>query len=171
VITHSTPGRAQHPLEIVVTAGSGSGPTPIAAFDHALIEAGIANYNLLCLSSVIPAGSRVVRRRFEQPAEEYGHRLYAVLAHLETRIHGESVWAGLGWVQASDSGKGLLVEIHGTSRRVVERGIERSLAAMVAHRGEPYGPIQSEIIGIECHAEPVSALVAAVYQSRGWTED
>ncbi len=104
----------------------------------------------------------MVRRSFQAPPEEYGHRLYVVLAHLETRIHGESAWAGLGWVQAPESGKGLLVEIHGTSRRAVESGIERSLAKMVANRREPYGPPESAIVGIECHIEPVSALVAAV---------
>jgi len=113
---HDTADAANSGLEIVITAGTGSGPTPIAAFDHALIDAGIANYNLLCLSSVLSAGSRVVRRKFQAPQqEEYGHRLYVVLAHLETRIHGESVWAGLGWIQVPDSGKGLLVEIHSTS--------------------------------------------------------
>lgn len=159
---------AEGGLEIVITGGTGSGPTPMAAFDHALLNAGIANYNLLYLSSVLPPGSRLVRRAFRAPHEEYGHRLYVVLAHLETRIHGESVWAGLGWVQAPDSGKGLIVEINGTSRRAVERGIARSLEAMVANRHEPYGPIDSEITGIECHSEPVCALVAAVYQSRGW---
>ncbi len=37
-----------------------------------------------------PPSSRVVRRSFQAPPEEYGHRLYVVLAHLETRIHGES---------------------------------------------------------------------------------
>lgn len=162
---------AQSGLEIVIAAGTSSGPTQRAAFDHALLEAGIANYNLLYLSSVVPAGSRVVRRSFRAPPEEYGHRLYVVLAHAETRVHGESVWAGLGWVQAPDTGKGLLVEIEGTSRRAVERGIERSLAAMVANRHETYGPIESEIVGIECRAEPVCALVAAVYQSRGWSRD
>lgn len=158
-------------LEIVVTRGTGSGPTPIAAFDQALLDAGIANYNLLYLTSVLPAGSRVVRRAFQAPREEYGHRLYVVLAHRETRIHGESVWAGLGWVQAPETGKGLLVEMHGTSERAVERGIGRSLEAMVANRHEAYGPIDSEMTGIECHVEPVCALVAAVYQSRGWSRD
>lgn len=168
---HDDSRTVENGLEIVITSGTGSGPTPIAAFDHALLNAGIANYNLLYLSSVLPAGSRVVRRPFQAPREEFGHRLYVVLAHLETHIHGESVCAGLGWVQAPETGKGLLVEIHGTSHRAVERGIERSLKAMVANRHEPYGPIDSEITGIECRAEPVCALVAAVYQSRGWPRD
>ena len=156
-------------MRIVITGATASGPTAISAFDHALIRAGIANYNLLPLSSVIPPGSLIERGVFRAPAEQYGHRLYVVLARQDARIHGEWAWAGLGWVQAAETGKGLLVEIHGTSRRVVERGIERSLEAMVANRGEPYGPIESEIVGIECHTEPVCALVAAVFGSRDWS--
>jgi pyruvoyl-dependent arginine decarboxylase (PvlArgDC) len=117
---------------------------------------------------VIPPGSVIERRRFSAPAGEYGHRLYVVLARQDARIHGESACAGLGWVQAPDSGKGLLVEVHGTSRRVVERGIERSLATMVANRSDHYGPVADEVVAIECHADPVCALVAAVFMSQGW---
>ena len=117
-------------MKIIVTSGAASGPTPISAFDHALISAGIANYNLLYLSSIIPPGATIERRRFVAPPAQYGHRLFVVLSRQDARIHGESAWAGLGWVQAPDSGKGLLVEVHGTSRQVVERGIERSLTAM-----------------------------------------
>ncbi len=156
-------------MQIVITSGTGSAPTPISAFDHALIGAGIADYNLLLLSSVIPPGSVIERRAFVAPPGQYGHRLFVVMARQDARIHGESAWAGLGWVQAPATGKGLLVEVRGTSRRVVERGIERSLAAMVANRGEAYGPIQSEIVGIECHADPVCALVAAVFAAQGWS--
>jgi arginine decarboxylase len=155
-------------MKIIVTSGAASGPTPISAFDHALISAGIANYNLLYLSSVIPPGATIERRRFVAPPAQYGHRLFVVLSRQDARIHGESAWAGLGWVQAPDSGKGLLVEVHGTSRQVVERGIERSLTAMIANRGEVYGPVQSELVGIECHTEAVCALVAAVFGAQGW---
>ena len=157
-------------LRIAIVSGVGTAPTRIAAFDQALINAGIANYNLLLLSSVIPAGSIIERRRFIAPSAEYGHRLFVVLARHDTRIHGEHAWAGLGWVRDPQSGKGLLVEVSGTGRRVVERGIERSLEVMVANRHERYGPVHSEIVGIECQSEHVCAIVAAVYASQGWEE-
>lgn len=51
--SHSArPGRDG--IEVAITAGTGGGPTPIAAFDHILLNAGVANYNPLCLSSVLP---------------------------------------------------------------------------------------------------------------------
>jgi hypothetical protein len=50
-------------MEIYLSTGIGEGPTPLAAFDAAL-NAGIANYNLIVLSSVIPARSVMRRAKF-----------------------------------------------------------------------------------------------------------
>ncbi len=44
-------------MKIKVTYGIGEGATKLAAFDRALFDAGIANYNLIKLSSVIPENS------------------------------------------------------------------------------------------------------------------
>jgi len=46
-------------LDITVRTGSGTARTPLAAFDAALLSAGVANFNLVTLSSVIPPHSRV----------------------------------------------------------------------------------------------------------------
>ncbi len=48
---------------IALAAGLGEGPTQLAAFDAALRDAGVANYNRICLSSVIPPGSVIERRK------------------------------------------------------------------------------------------------------------
>lgn len=44
---------------IRVASGAGSGPTELAAYDAALVAAGAGQYNLVRLSSVIPAGATV----------------------------------------------------------------------------------------------------------------
>ena len=49
--------RATQTMQIHLASGVGSGPTELAAFDAALAAAGVANYNLLYLSSVIPPAS------------------------------------------------------------------------------------------------------------------
>ena len=38
---------------------TGTGRTLLAAFDDALLAAGVANFNLITLSSVIPPGSSI----------------------------------------------------------------------------------------------------------------
>jgi len=155
-------------MEIIVTSGTGSGPTPLAAFDAALLATGVANYNLICLSSIIPPGSVIQRIAYTSPESDFGKRLYVVMArHTETQP-GKSAWTGLGWVQNADAGNGLFVEQDGSSQGDVESSIRATLAAMTATRKQSFGPIQSEIAGIECQDRPVCAVVIAVFKSQGW---
>jgi arginine decarboxylase len=155
-------------LEIQVTTGTGEGPTPLAAFDAALRDAGVANYNLILLSSVIPGGSVVRKASYVTPSQEYGHRLYVVLARAETAAVGSAAWAGLGWTQEPATGRGLFVELHGGERQQVDNDIKATLDAMIASRPLAYGDIRSEIVGIECRAMPVCAVAVAIYRSEPW---
>lgn len=155
-------------MRIKITSAVGSGPTTLAAFDAALQKAGIENYNLIPLSSVIPTGAALERTRVSTPPGEYGHRLYVVMARHVTSEVGEEAWAGLGWTQEPESGRGLFVELHGTSKRCVETAIESTLDSMKAARNYDYGKNDSEIAGITCEGEPVCALAIAVYASAGW---
>ena len=155
-------------MEIYLSTGIGEGPTPLAAFDAALINAGIANYNLIVLSSVIPARSVMRRTKYVAKADEYGYRLYLVMARHEEQQAGKSAWAGLGWTQEPRSGRGLFVEMHGSDRDSVQRDIHVTLESMIASRPLPYCSIESQVVGIECRDKPVCALSVAVYQSQGW---
>src|SRR5689334_6854391 len=111
-------------MKITVAAGAGEGPTAVAAFDAALRAAGVENYNLIPLSSIIPPGSRVERAAFVTPADEYGHRLYVVMARCDEHVAGAEAWAGVGWAQEPESGRGLFVELCATSKNDVEAAIE-----------------------------------------------
>jgi arginine decarboxylase len=157
-------------LQITLTTGVGEGPTPVAAFDQALLNAGVANYNLIYLSSVIPPNSVIRRARFESPPDEYGHRLYVVIARHDQHQPGHAAWAGVGWTQEEKTGRGLFVELHGSNRASVEADIQASLRFMKSKRSLAYGVIDSEIVGIECRGQPVCALAIAVYKSKGWED-
>lgn len=157
-------------LRIRIASGVGRGPTPLAAFDAALRKAGLENYNLIPLSSVIPSGAELERSRSSPPPGHYGDRLYVVMArHDATRV-GEEAWAGLGWTQEDGSGRGLFVELHGSSRGAVEKEIESTLEAMKQARPLDYGKNEAEIAGIVCEGEAACALVVASYASEGWTD-
>ncbi len=99
-------------MDIHVGSGVGLGPTKMAAFDAALYMAGAANYNLLRLSSVIPPGSNVVAYEASIPElpGKWGDRLYAVMAEMRVDTPNVEAWAGIGWVQDAETGKGLFVE-------------------------------------------------------------
>jgi arginine decarboxylase len=150
---------------IRVTTGIGAGPTAQAAFDAALRQAGVANYNLLGFSSIIPTGARIERTRPNSNAGEYGHRLYVVLSRRFEREPGKIAWAGLGWTQDKSSGRGLFVESDGPSLGVVEQEIDLTLQVMKSARSIPFGENETEIAGIECQHQPVCAVALAVYHS------
>ena len=106
-------------MQIVVSHGTGEGPTPLAAFDKALLGAGVENYNLIRLSSVIPPGVTIARNRFVSDPDEYGRRLYVVMAEQRAVEPGRGAYAGLGWLQEPGDGRGLFVECEGRSHAAV----------------------------------------------------
>ncbi len=154
-------------VEIYVTSGAGEGTTPLAAFDQALTRAGIANCNLMYLSSVIPPG--VCLRQGQPPLlGGWGDRLYVVIAQQREVVTGTEAWAGIGWVQELGSGRGLFVEHHGNSQHQVEAQIHETMQSMLAYRDGDWGDIDFVTVGITCEKNPVCAVAAAVYQAEPW---
>jgi arginine decarboxylase len=156
-------------LIIRIASAVGTGPTELGAFDAALQNAGVENYNLIPLSSVIPPAATLELARFTTPPSEYGDRLYVVMAREAASTVGEEAWAGLGWTQEDGTGRGLFVELHGSSKRSVDTAIESTLDSMKASRPYDYGKTESEVTGITCQGDPVCALVIAIYSSEPWS--
>ncbi|MEI6040094.1 MAG: pyruvoyl-dependent arginine decarboxylase [Candidatus Berkelbacteria bacterium] len=155
-------------MKICITKGQGTGNTELSAFDEALHKAGIANYNLIRLSSVIPVGSEVDFCQLTgNGKDEFGYKLYVVYAQQRESVPGKEAWAGIGWVQAED-GRGLFVEHEGSSESEVHDLIQNSLTDMVKYRSDSFGLIQYAIVGTKCEDKPVCAFIAAVYQSESW---
>lgn len=156
-------------MEIPVVAAVGRGPTELAAFDAALVEAGIADRNLIYLSSVLPPGShpQQVPRLTSSPGG-WGDRLYCVMAQHRTSIPGAQAWAGVGWVR-DRTGRGLLVEHEAEDEATLRATVATSLAALVANRGGVHLP-QSDLVvsGAVCDGTPVCALVVAVFEAASW---
>jgi arginine decarboxylase len=155
---------------ITVTDGIGTGRTPLSAFDAALAAAGVANFNLVQLSSVIPADATVLVGRPDRGwAGSWGDRLYCVYAYRTAVEPAEQAWAGIGWVVAADgSGRGLFVEHADTSEDAVRTSIEASLADLVATRGGGFGEPQVRVRGTACVSGPATAVVIASYRADGW---
>lgn len=176
-LTSETPFDAGHPKAkptirtIEVASGIGSGPTKLAAFDAALQSAGVANMNLIVLSSVIPPGTKVipVEDGASQSEAEWGDRLYVVMAEMRVEEPGQQAWAGVGWAQEPDSGKGLFVEHEGHSQAEVRHDLEATLSSMARTRDGGFGPHDYAVQGTMCRDEPACALVVAVYGSAPWS--
>ena len=156
-------------VDIILTTGTGQGPTELSAFDSALNSAGISNLNLIHLSSVIPNNSKIIGKKYYTDPKEYGYKAYCVFSRNITSERGKKVYAGLGWLMKSDdSNGGLFVEHQGSSEEEVKQAIINSLTRMQEYRKEKYDKIQMKIVGIECNDKPVCALVCAIYKTEGW---
>jgi len=159
-------------MQIHIASSNGTGPTALAAFDAALNANGIANYNLLQLSSVIPPQSEVVVQPQAIPAElmpgTWGDRLYVVMAEQRTDVVNQEAWAGIGWVQDPETKKGLFVEHEGFSEHAVRSDITTTLTALMKTRGVDFGEIHMVVTGTTCTYMPVCAMAVAVYQASDW---
>jgi arginine decarboxylase len=153
-------------LMIHIVAGTGEGVTKLDAFDSALFDAGIANFNLIRLSSIIPPYAHILEADVDlkNDIQEYGNFLYIVYADMRVDKPGDFAWAGLGWTQVIGMGKrGLFVEHEGSTKNDVVDLIHKSLYGMTSRRNEQYGSVSHRTIGIQCKEKPVCAVVAATF--------
>ncbi|WP_020015366.1 pyruvoyl-dependent arginine decarboxylase [Promicromonospora sukumoe] len=159
-------------LTIRVSSGSGTGRTPLAAFDSALAAAGVSDFNLVRLSSIVPPGAAVreVEGR-DQPRGQHGDLLFCVYAQAHTSLPGHEAWAGIAWSRHEDgSGAGLFVEHEGPSHEQVSADLTHSLQDLSATRGNRYHPEGRQVTGITCVTMPVCAVVVATYRHVGWQD-
>lgn len=156
-------------MHIQISEGIGIGPTELSAFDQALVRAGVANYNLIYLSSVLPPNSVVAYAgEPKHPGGTWGDRLYVVMAQKRVSVRNQEAWAGIGWIQDRKTRHGLLVEHEGHSEAEVRADIEHSLTALARNRDMQFGPQQMHVVGTKCTDLPACALVVAVFESEPW---
>lgn len=156
-------------LAIPVATGVGTGPTELAAFDAALIATGVANFNLLRLSSVIPPGSVVTAVDGPvAPAGGWGDRLYVVMAERRTSRPGSTVAAGIGWVQHPEHGHGLFVEHEAETEEQVRADIAATLGALTSARSMDGFRTREVLTSARCEGTPTCALAVAVFEAEPW---
>ncbi|PSQ33467.1 pyruvoyl-dependent arginine decarboxylase [Halobacteriales archaeon SW_10_68_16] len=149
---------------IRVVWGTGAGPTATSAYDAALADAGVHNYNLVTLSSVIPADVPLEVAGTAPDLGPAGNRLAVVQGRGTAGPEEEnSAVAGLGWAR-DESGRGIFYEAGGTEPEAVRATIEEGL-----QRGQElreWDFVEGDVVVREAPGEagpyPV-AVVCAVY--------
>jgi Uncharacterized conserved protein len=120
------------PSKYFVTCGTAvSDVSDLNAFDKALIEAGIGEQNLLCVSSVIPDGAKLIEPR-ELPMGAVTHCVLAQMRGSE----GEMISAGIAYALRKDGRGGYVAEGH-------LYGSERSLRDVLKWKMEEMGRIRN----------------------------
>ena len=118
-------------MDIHVADGVGRGPTETAAYDAALADAGVGDFNLVTVSSVVPADATVKDAGTAPDLGPAGDRLTVVQARASATPgdahETDRVTAGLAW--ATGPGPGLFYEADGADRDAVRDTVLEGLAA------------------------------------------
>lgn len=148
-------------MRIEVVSGTGEAQTSLGAFDAALGAAGVGDYNLVTLSSVIPPGAEVVPRSSPSVDLGVGTVVAVVLADAISTEPGAELAAGLGWAMADEGG--VFMEATAPSRRACESALTDRLADVRANRDWAWRGEDEFAVCTHTVEETGAAVVAAVY--------
>lgn len=149
---------------IRVVAGTATGPTSVASYDGALADAGVHNYNLLTLSSVVPPEADIRIRDVAPDLGPAGSRLTVVQARATVEGTGRAT-AALGWTREDERGPGVFYETGGEfdrteAHRRIEEGIEHAREIRTWDLGDTFVESASAVTD---GASFVTAVVVAAY--------
>ncbi|MFC4359618.1 pyruvoyl-dependent arginine decarboxylase [Halobium salinum] len=146
---------------IRVVTGAAGAPTKMASYDAALADAGIHNYNLVTVSSVVPTDATVEFVGTAPDLGPAGERLTVVEARATISEVGRAA-AGLGW--ATGPGPGLFYEATGTDADSVRSRVEAGLDAGADLREWTLDERRVEVTTADHDGEGfATALTVAVY--------
>lgn len=114
---------------IRIVWGTASGPTAMASYDAALADGNVHDYNLVTVSSVIPANGEIEVIGKAPDLGPAGERLTVVQGQKTVPPEAEApAVAGLGW-DREPNGPGIFYETSGTDPEKVTKDLEAGLAA------------------------------------------
>jgi arginine decarboxylase len=149
---------------IRIVRGTGAGSTAMGSYDTALADAGICNYNLVSVSSVIPADVDVEVVETAPDLGPPGERLTVVEGRATVAGPGRAS-AALAWSQSRDGGPGLFYEAAGqTDSEDVSRRAREGIETGMDLRSWPF--TEPQLATASTHADPgtyATAVVVAVY--------
>jgi len=144
------------PTKFFVTAGSGEGSTELNAFDHALLDAGIGNVNLIKVSSILPPGA-VYCPDLKIPPGSLVPVAYAAIISEEP---GEVISAAVA-VGISEDTFGVIMEFSGRCRKEeAEKQVTAMAEEAFATRKLPLKEIK--IAAVEHQVKNIGCAFAAV---------
>ena len=149
---------------IRIVWGTATGPTAMASYDAALADGNVHNYNLVTVSSVIPADGEIEVIGEAPDLGPAGERLTVVQGRKTAPPGGEEpAVAGLGWNREPD-GPGIFYETSGTDSEEVTDDLEAGLEAGRELREWNFGDEGRRLVVAESDPEAYStAVVLAVY--------
>jgi len=147
------------PKEFFITSGKATSPvSELNAFDLALKKAGIAQCNLVCVSSILPKGCVEI----EKHNITAGSITYSVLARMDGD-EGTTIGAGIAWAWAKSKKYGLVAEAHGfMGKKALEETLEWKIKEMAKIRGIQIGSIQKRMENLRVPMDNYGCVLSAL---------
>ena len=102
------------PSRVFLTKGLGRHRYQLKSFEEALRQAGVAQQNLVQVSSILPPKCKVVARENGLKSLVPGQITYCVMARSDTNEHGRLIASSIGIAVPKDRNKwGYISEVHG----------------------------------------------------------
>ncbi len=101
------------PTEVFFTSGVGVHRFQLSSFEDALRNAGVANQNLVSVSSILPPGCKIISKEEGLTKLAPGSIRFTVMSRINTDENGRKIAASIGLAQPKDKTKwGYLSEVH-----------------------------------------------------------
>jgi arginine decarboxylase len=147
------------PTKVFLTKGVGRHKYQLKSFEEALRKAGVAQQNLVQVSSILPPGCKIISRENGLRKLVPGQICYCVIARADTDEHGRLVVASVGIAIPKDSTQwGYLSEVHGY-------GMNQQEAADMAE--DLAAGMLGTTLGLEVDPNQAWSEKEQVYQSSG----
>jgi len=142
--------------------GTGHAATAKASFDIALADAGVHQYNLRKLSSVIPADVDLELADTAPDLGPTGNALDVVLAR-QTSPPGARAAAGLAWARGEDD-SGIFYEVADTDPETVGELLRAGIERGCYIRDLEYSDVETKVVTADSAPdEYTTAVVVATY--------
>ena len=147
------------PKEFFVTSGKAISPvSELSAFDLALKNAGIAQCNLVSVSSILPPDC-IEKKRKKLPM---GSITFVVMARMDGQ-EGTLIGAGIAWAWEKDKKYGLVAEAHGyMDQRAVKEILLWKIGEMVKIREIEIGEISYRCENLRVPMDSYGCALAAL---------
>lgn len=150
---------------VALTHGSGTGGSPLNAFDNALRDGGIADFNLIKVSSIVPPGVPVMRLRHRaQPISGEGLMVPTIYVELTSDEVGAelAVAVGAGIPRSVGAGIVFVASCEG-SREQASSLVSEMVGEGMERKGTPAGKIHVASASTVVREPWTTVLAAAVF--------
>jgi arginine decarboxylase len=147
------------PRRFFLTKGIGRHRYQLKSFEEALRNAGVAQQNLVQVSSIVPPKCRLISQKEGLKELSPGRICYCVMARADTDEHGRLVASAIGVAIPKDNARwGYLSEVHG-------HGMDRQEASDMAE--DLAADMLGTTLGLEIDPDQAWSEKEQVYKSSG----